>query len=416
VIQGVTLTLKQAEAGTNVTVKVSNSSSSAKSKIENFVTAFNDVVTYIHDQFKYDPDEPNVMPLRGDDTLRSIQRKLKSIVSSIIPGLSEANINGLSQIGITSSSKDGTLSITDSILTSSIESDPQSILKLFLGEGTPSDSSITYVSKTDATQAGEYSIDITRVAQQAVVTGDQVIQSSGLAEAEVLTFTFNDNATNSQSIAKIFSVTLAAGSTINSIVDSLNSAFATEGVDLTASNSSGTLRIASNDYGDEKKLTVVSNKASSSAQSGIGLVPKTSTGVDIAGYINGHPATGDGKTLTGAEGFKEEGLKISSTTTATGLKGTITVSFGVGEQLQTYLAHATDPNNGTIKTKQDALQDIIDDYDEEIARKEQLLIQTAEELQRQFVALEGLLSSLQTQSNFLNLQLAQMASVMSFGN
>jgi flagellar hook-associated protein 2 len=413
VIQGVTLDVKDADSTKDVTVTVSQSTDNAKGKIQKFVDSYTEVLKAVHEQFLYDPKKPDSKPLRGDNTLRDIQRKLKSIVTGVVPGLENADLNGLSAIGLKSDSKNGTLSIDDSVLTSTLLSSADEMMKIFVGEGTPSDTSIKYEGRTTATQAGEYSVNITRVAEQAIVEGDQAIQASGLTAQELLTFTFYEDATNSAATPKTFNVTLTAGSTINQVVNTLNSAFKTQGVDLTASNNSGKLRVASNSYGDDYRLTVVSDKASAAAQTGIGQVPKTDTGVDIAGFINSHLATGKGKTLTAAAGFKEEGLQISSTTTTTGLKGTIAVSDGIAHQIQTYLKKVTDPDDGTIKSKQDSLQKIIDDTSKQITRTEDRLVKNAEALQRQMVQLEKVLRSLNSQSNFLNIQLSQLPSISS---
>ena len=131
----------------------------------------------------------------------------------------------------------------------------------------------------------------------------------------------------------------------------------------------------------------------------------TKTGTDVVGTINRHAAYGDGKYLTGANGFDEEGLKISTTATAAGGKGYIYLSSGVAAELITQLDYITDSDEGTISYRNDAYQDIIDDIDGRIEVKERRLEDLEESLRKQFVNLEILLSSLQVQADYLGTQL-----------
>ena len=201
-----------------------------------------------------------------------------------------------------------------------------------------------------------------------------------------------------------FMVNLSSGDTINTVLSKLNSKFNTEEVGLVATNNGGMVKITSTDYGDDMKFTVVSDQAAAN-QTGVGTTMLTKTGTDVVGTINGHAAYGDGKYLTGANGFEEEGLKISTTTTTAGGKGYIYLSSGVAAQLSTQLDYITDSDEGTIAYRNDAYQDIINDIDERIEIKEERLLDMEEMLRKQFVNLEVLLSSLQVQAEYMSTQL-----------
>jgi flagellar hook-associated protein 2 len=413
VIDGVTLSLVKADTSIANTVVVSEGSvSSAKSNIESFVSAYNTVITDLYNTFYYDPDKPTDNPLRGDYTVRGIQATLKDIVMNSMPGLT-GDYTAFYQIGI-SADTTGKLTIDDAKLSDALDDDPLSVIKLFTDYGTPTDNSITYESKTSGTKAGKYSIYVYTPPAQATFENIEEIGIgfggvTTLSDNETLTFSFTDKATEAVPTVTAFAVNLSIGDTINTIVSKLNSKFNTEEVGMLATNDGGALKITSTDYGDDMKFTVVSNQAAAS-QTGVGTTMLTKTGTDVVGTINGHAAYGDGKYLTGANGFEEEGLKIS-TTTAAGGKGYIYLSSGVAAQLITRLESITDSDEGTIAYRNDAYQDMIGNIDQQIEIKEGRLEDMEEMLRNQFVNLEVLLSSLQIQADYMSIQLNNLPSL-----
>ena len=69
-------------------------------------------------------------------------------------------------IGITSD-KFGKLSVKDSTFLSEINSDFYAVKRMFVAEGTTTDTEISYVSHTKDTVAGNYAVTINTVATQA---------------------------------------------------------------------------------------------------------------------------------------------------------------------------------------------------------------------------------------------------------
>lgn len=407
-IQGVTLNLLKADSTNSVTLTVSSDSSGAKGNIQKFVDAYNDLNSYLNGQLGYDPKTKKSGPLQGDAALLEIQRRVRDMVSGEIPGLPSSGVTNLSQVGINSDSKSGKLTIDDSKLSSALSSKPFEVMRLFVGVGSPSDPAIAFVSKTSKTQPGMYGVSITTAPEQAVVTGDQAIQASGLGSAELLTFQVFTHATDPNASATSFNVNLSAGSTISQVVDTLNSSFATQGVKLSASNDSGKLKITSADYGADLKVTVTSNVASSSASTGIGTTSQTDQGVDIAGTLNGHRAEGKGNVLTGIAGFAEEGLKISTTSNQTGNKGTVAVSLGVADRLSGALEAYTNGTTGVLTSRQSRMEKQVEELDKQISQKEEALTRKEKGLREEFTRLESILSQYQSQSQFLTSQLARL--------
>ncbi|MBI3603483.1 MAG: flagellar filament capping protein FliD, partial [Nitrospirae bacterium] len=414
-IQGVTMNLTQVDTSNAVTLSVATDTSGLSEKIKNFVNSYNDVNAFLADQLKYDPKTKKGGTLLSDSSIRTVQALLRNVISNGIPGLTTGKMN-LSQIGITSDSKTGTLKVNDATLSAAISSDPDGIKRLFLGIGTPSNSAIAFNSLTAKTGAGTYGIALTIAPQKAGLGGSsdatmQNISSTGLTSAEVLSFTYSSNYTETSPATTSFAVTLTAGSKINDVVSVLNSAFATQKVGLSASNdnSSGKLKITSTDYGKDIRFTVISDQGGVT-QTGIGTTIRTAQGVNIAGTINDHSATGKGKVLTSSSGFAEDGLSISSETTTTGLFGTIAVSRGVGDQLVAKLGGYTDPKSGIFATKTTGLQASIDRLSESIKKINAQATNEGERLRKQLIRLESVMAQFQASSNYLTNQLSKLPS------
>ena len=347
----------------------------------------------------------------GDPAIRGIQRKLKDIVSGQIPGLTTGKTN-LSQIGITSNSKTGALTVNEATLSSAISSDPNGVRRLFLGIGTPSNSAVAFVGLSAKTEAGRYGLNITTAPQKAVLGGAsdatfQDLSTTGLTNAEALSFSYSGDYTTSAPTTTSFSVTLSAGLKINDIVSSLNSSFATKGVGLSASNDSGKLKITSKDYGADVSFTVTSDQAGAT-QTGIGSIGRTVQGADIAGTINDHSAIGKANVLTSNSGFSEDGLAISTESTAIGLFGTIDVTRGVGDRLVSSLAAYTDPSVGILTAKSKGLQGNVDRLTSDIKKLHDRITASGDQFRAQLTRLEATLNKFHETSNYLTTQLARL--------
>ena len=138
-------------------------------------------------------------------------------------------------------------------------------------------------------------------------------------------------------------------------------------------------------------------------------------GVDVQGTINGETADGFGRILTGVrDNDKTDGLALRVTATAeevTGTSdfGTINLVYGVGRILDDTLSFITDSFDGTLKTREDAIDDTIDNMQDQIAAMERRVEQKRLNLVGKFASLEGTLATLQSQGDFLTSQLAGLS-------
>lgn len=133
-ISGVTLTMDAADNGaTATTVTVKLDKETLKGNISAFVADYNKVMGYITGQSTYGDSQAGI--LSGDASLRQIKGRLQSLLTTQIKG--SGSISSLAQLGI-ETQKDGTIKINDSTLSTAIDNNLDSVVKLFAGEGTGS--------------------------------------------------------------------------------------------------------------------------------------------------------------------------------------------------------------------------------------------------------------------------------------
>jgi len=126
VIPGVTLDLKNTSAS-EIQVTVNNDNETIKKQLNDFVSAYNDVITFINDKTKYDSATSTGGPLIGDATLRSLKRNLQSRITTAVSGTPAI----LADIGVTTQ-KDGTLAVDNGKFDAAVETNLTGVGNLFL--------------------------------------------------------------------------------------------------------------------------------------------------------------------------------------------------------------------------------------------------------------------------------------------
>lgn len=405
-IQGLTLNLLKADSDQTIDIKVRTDTSEIKKKIKDFIAAYNTAIKFVNDQLTADPKNSTPKPLLGEVNALQIKKQLQDTITALVPGAS-TTYNSLSRIGITSSKTSGQLSLDESKLDSALADGVTNVTRLFAGIGVASDANVEYVSKTSATQPGIYAIAVSTAPTKATVTGGSAVPSAGITAAEILTISVYSNATKTGDTPLAVSVSLSAGSKASDIVNAINTAFATKGIKASASKTSDEkIRVTATNYGDDYKITMVSNQAASD-QSGIGTTTLSDRGVDIGGLINGHIADGTGEVLSARTGFPEAGIKVKVPVATTGLFGTLTISSGVADRLASYLDRTT-KLKGTIDTRQQGINNTLKTIDKDIQRKSQAISRLEIALTLQFNRLETVLGQFKSQSEAVTSALSQL--------
>jgi flagellar hook-associated protein 2 len=136
-------------------------------------------------------------------------------------------------------------------------------------------------------------------------------------------------------------------------------------------------------------------------------------GVDVEGTIGGVSATGVGQRLTAASGSDAEGLALLVTASSPGSLGTVNFTRGLADGLDSLLDNFLGADN-ILEVRLDGLQDRIDQLDEDGVALDLRMEALEARYRLQFGNLDVLLSSLNSTSNFLTTQLANLPTF--FGN
>jgi len=118
VITGVTLHLKKVQTESEQ-LTVAADETTVKNNIQGFVTAYNDIMSFL----KSDQT--------ADSTMRNLQSQMSMKIASALDGMS-SQYKALSQIGIKTNSN-GSLSLDEDDLADALESDPTGVARLFVG-------------------------------------------------------------------------------------------------------------------------------------------------------------------------------------------------------------------------------------------------------------------------------------------
>lgn len=130
VIAGVTFTLVDAPASSpSIGVTVGKDISSVRTKIQSFLTAYNELKTYISTNTKFDPVSKVGGVLMGETAVSTVSMGLASIIVGDVPGLA-GSYTALSRVGIHTQS-DGSLAMDTAKLDAALGADFQGVVDLF---------------------------------------------------------------------------------------------------------------------------------------------------------------------------------------------------------------------------------------------------------------------------------------------
>lgn len=128
-IPGVTLALARTTAS-DVRINVATDPAAIKSKVQAFVTAYNDVVTASHTATGFGSTRASNPVLAGDWSFRSSLQRLSRLVGSSVPGTS-GSYTTLASVGVRLQN-DGTLQINDTAFSAAVAADPLAVSKVFV--------------------------------------------------------------------------------------------------------------------------------------------------------------------------------------------------------------------------------------------------------------------------------------------
>lgn len=381
VLSGVTINLLKDAGQPTANLTISADINTIKSNIQAFVNQYNQIIKTFNNVASFDPQTLTSGPLFGDVTIQNAVNSITQIMTGSVTGLSGTST--LAQLGITLD-QTNQLNIDDATLTNALNSNLSAVAKVFQAVGTSTDSGVAFISATEKTKpspSAGYPINITQLATQATVTAGTQHTADNNPDVETLTFTGNPFPGGK-------TLLLNANSTLDGIVSQIN-ADPTLSAVLTASNAGGYLKLTSKLYGSAQAFTVVSSQPAASNNSGIGNTPVSASALDVAGMINGEPATGNGQFLTGAAGnANTDGLQIRITAPTTGSHGPIVFTQGIAALVKYFANDATDSLTGTLSLYSNSLGDQVTDISSTIKEMQAALSDEETRLRQQFTAME----------------------------
>lgn len=183
VVDGLQITLKSVSPQTTQSLSVTTDSEKITSAVTDFADVYNQLDSILDDLGSYKeltPDEKSSEDyayfgdLAGSSLLRSLKSQLRDSLNGAISELSDPNT--LAAAGL-SFDKTGKLNVDTEKLNNLVSNNLDGLASLFSKNGQTTDPLMKVVGGNDLTQAGNYSVNISQVAERASVTGGAVTYS-----------------------------------------------------------------------------------------------------------------------------------------------------------------------------------------------------------------------------------------------
>ncbi len=408
VVDGVTFELK-AEGATS-TVKVDQDFGAVADRVQAFVDKFNSFQQAIDSLAGYNTETQQGGLLTGDATVRGVQRQLRNLLTGIVPGLEKGAVRSLADVGITTNAQTGQLDFDRTVFQDQLEANPDDVVALFAEQGRATDGQIEFLRSGSTTQPGTYAVNVTQIATQGALQGDNVGTGSVTIDADndELTFVVDGSTTASIQLTAGTYTRDELAAEIQSQLSS-NSALGADGrsvqVEFDAVNN--VFSFKSGEYGGDSNVSLTAVDTNSAAT--LGLSVKTGTlGKDVAGTIGGQAATGEGQVLVVEGSGGASGMQVRITGGDTGARGSINFIQGVGDRAVD-LINSIVGADGTLESRTDGLQRELESIAEDRARLEVRIESYRERLVKQFSAADSLIAQLQSTQDFVSQQLAALA-------
>ncbi|MDO6443691.1 flagellar filament capping protein FliD [Marinobacter sp. 2_MG-2023] len=397
------------ETGSSV-IRVEQDFEAVADRVQGFVDQFNALQTTIDGLAGYNADAGVGGLLTGDSTVRSIQSQLREILTRVVPGLENANVRSLADVGVTTNYETGGLEFDREAFIAQLKANPDDVTALFAEQGRTTDSQVEFVRSGLDTEPGTYDINITQAATQGSVAGDAPLTSGVVIDDtnDSIEFMVDDSTNfsiqlNQQTYATADELVAEIQNQINNSTP-LNAAGQSVMVDL---DESGALRFTSGSYGSSSNVSLVWAEGGND----LGVSAKTGTvGLDVAGTIGGQTAEGDGQVLyLGSGSGGASGLQVQVLGDQTGSRGSITFVEGVAERTVDLVTNYVGAD-GAFETRTSSLNQQLEDIAESQAALETRIEAYRARLVSQFSAADSLISQLNNTRDYVTQQFEALLS------
>ena len=407
VITGLEFTLNKASPGEKFTFTVSEDKNTGEQAIRDFIEAYNTFFETAKSLTGVSKDAETNQTTRGDlatdGTAKSLIARIRSVITAAVPGVSD--FNALTNVGIRTK-LDGTLEIVDKDFSAAIKDNFEQVASLFAPQTSSTSSSVdvsigSYASKT---VPGTYSGSISTAPSKGSVIGDAAFAAFNTADTPAGDFSFSVTVDGTTSSSLTLSGDFTTAESLRAELQSLinNDATLKEAkafVDVIVAPG-GELQLVSREYGSASKVSFDATGTDFATQTGLSTASASTSGVDVAGTINGETAFGSGNVLLPKIDSDPYGLNLTVKEGASGAFS-ITYSRGLAGEL-TSLIDSFLSGSGIINTREEninkQLDGIVDDQ-ENLDRKMTIY---ESRLTEQYLAMERIIASLQQTGDSLN--------------
>lgn len=413
VVDGVTFDITDTGAST---VKVEQDTAAVAERVQAFVDKFNALQATISELSSYDSDTGQGSILTGDSTVRNIQGQLKRVLSDVIPGLENANVRSLADVGITTDWRTGNLQFDSQEFQQQLQENPDDVTALFAEQGRTTDGQIEFVRSGTSTQAGDYDINVSQLATRgslnysAAEAGTVNVKAGNMftfevdGETDVSVFLENNPAGNPLSGAGDEFTGEEFAAAMQTALNSSNELKAAGRSVNVAWDATNGLTFTSGKYGEESNVRLTSAlNADINSADGV-------AGTNVQGTINGQTAQGDGQVLYlgGDAGSDAAGLQVRVTGGETGARGSVSFIEGVSERAVNTITDILGAN-GALDSRTSSLNRELERIQEDRVDLERRIQSYQERLVSQFSAADSLIARLNSTRDYVSQQLAALA-------
>jgi flagellar hook-associated protein 2 len=403
VVDGVTFDITA--TGTS-TVKVEQDTGAVAERVQEFVDKFNALQNTVRELTSFNADTGEASILTGDSTVRNIQNQLKRVLSDIVPGLENASVRSLADVGISTNFETGELQFNSQKFQQQLAENPDDVTALFAEQGRATDPQVEFVLSGSNTRPGNYDINVSQMATRGALNYD-LSGAGDITVAADSSFTFRVDGQTDATISvaegtytkEAFAAALQEQLSNNA---ALNASGRSVQVDF---DGTGNLSFTSNRFGSESNVSLTS-------VSGVNeLTTKTGdAGLDIQGTINGQTAQGDGQVLFlgNRDGGDAAGLQVRITGGELGNRGSVKFIEGISERSVDAITSILGAN-GALDSRTNNLNRDLERIEEDRQRLELRIESYQERLVSQFSAADSLISQLNNTRDFVTQQLAALA-------
>jgi len=408
VIYGLSFSIK--DIGTS-TVKVSQDVGAVTDRVQGFVDKFNALQSTIDGLAGFNSEAGVGSLLTGDSTVRALQGQLRQVLTGVVPGLENANVRSLADVGISTDPNTGALEFDREEFETQLKNNPDDVTALFAEQGRATDAQVEFVRSGTNTQAGKYDINVTQAATQGRLVGDSGVAGTATIDDSNDEFTLEINRDISVNLKLAQGASVSREALVADIQAQLDS-----GINAGLSDSGEAVRVG---LDSDNKLTFTSGKYGSESSVSVtsvengtafGLsVANGTDGQDIAGTIGGQVAKGDGQVLyLGSGDGPASGLQVRVLGDQTGARGSINFVQGVGKSTVD-LVNSFVGADGKLESRTSSLNLELEKIQESQIQLDIRIESYRERLVKQFSATDSLISQLNNTRDYVTQQLEALA-------